>query len=152
MVINDDTLRTCGDLDDLDEYVVATVVAKRGGRTVCRVNGSYTCSELYHELNSMCGDVYDGFVDNVGYEMSSQDDETFSKYAAARFQEGLESHLKDSTFTRSSMASETSTTESEETTLSDDIDDTCTRRRRSYWCHAHYHGHNDSVLLHWNNG
>ena len=122
--INDDTLRTCGDLDDLDEYVVATVVAKRGGRTVCRVNGIYTCSELYHELNSMCGDVYDGFVDNVGYEMSSQDEETFSKYVAARFHEALESPLEDSTFTRSAMANETSTTESEETTLSDDVDDT----------------------------
>ena len=58
VVTNDDTLRTCGDLDDLDEYVVATVVAKRGERVFnCASSESFKCSELYDELECLCGDM-----------------------------------------------------------------------------------------------
>ena len=120
----DDILRTCDDLDDLDEWVVATVTAKVRGRTIFDARGDFTCSSLYDDLKRLCGDKYGQGIDDVVYAISSQDHAIFSKFLSAKLAlEAVESPLEDSTFTRSIMANETSTTKSEETTLSDDVDD-----------------------------
>ena len=117
----DDILRTCDDLDDLDEWVVATVTAKVRGRTIFDCRGDYTCSSLYNDLERLCGDIRGQGIDEVVYDISSQDHAIFSKFASAL--EALVSSLEVNTFTPSTVANETSTIESGDATLSDDIDD-----------------------------
>ena len=104
VVINDDTLldilRTCGDLDDLDKEVFATVGAKRGGRVIFCESGYTTCSKLYDEQSFMRGHKHDGFIGNVECHLSSQDAETFFSYSSSRdIHAALVSCLEDSTVT-----------------------------------------------------
>ena len=76
----DDFLRYLTILDDLDEWVVATVTAKVRGRTIFDARGDYTCSSLYDDLKRLRGDMYGQGVDDVVYDSSSQDHEVLSTF------------------------------------------------------------------------